>query len=179
MECLARVCPSELCLSFFALGCWLEVFVQFYRYYAPRKGNVNPPSIDLLGFFLVVSFSVIDRFSRGLQLLGDATEQLSLKLGQTLSGLLNASFGNAVEIIVAIAALLQGTVLCYPLVILARDGITNLTPISQMNSGSSKLRWVHVQCYHGRLIVTFFPSCSVLFSRTCSLFWGAHSWLVD
>jgi calcium/proton exchanger cax len=40
--------------------------------------------------------------------LGDATEQMSLKLGQTLSGLLNASFGNAVEIIVGVAALLQG-----------------------------------------------------------------------
>nr|VWO97935.1 PLA2 protein [Ganoderma boninense] len=41
-------------------------------------------------------------------MLGAATDQLSLKLGQTLSGLLNASFGNAVEIIVGIAALLQG-----------------------------------------------------------------------
>ncbi|PAV23831.1 Calcium proton exchanger [Pyrrhoderma noxium] len=41
------------------------------------------------------------------KLLGDATEQLSFKLGPTLSGLLNASFGNAVEIIVGIAALLQ------------------------------------------------------------------------
>ncbi|KAI0707773.1 calcium/proton exchanger [Earliella scabrosa] len=41
-------------------------------------------------------------------LLGTATEQLSLELGQTLSGLLNASFGNAVEIIVGVAALLQG-----------------------------------------------------------------------
>lgn len=42
------------------------------------------------------------------KLLGEATEQMSLKLGQTLSGLLNASFGNAVEIIVGVAALLQG-----------------------------------------------------------------------
>jgi Ca2+:H+ antiporter len=42
------------------------------------------------------------------KLLGDATEQLSVKLGPTLGGLLNASFGNAVEIIVGIAALLQG-----------------------------------------------------------------------
>lgn len=42
------------------------------------------------------------------QLLGDATDQLSVRLGQTLSGLLNASFGNAVEIIVGVAALLQG-----------------------------------------------------------------------
>ncbi|KAF8077723.1 Sodium/calcium exchanger protein-domain-containing protein [Lyophyllum atratum] len=42
------------------------------------------------------------------KLLGDATEQMSAKLGQTLAGLLNASFGNAVEIIVGVAALLQG-----------------------------------------------------------------------
>lgn len=34
---------------------------------------------------------------------------MSMKLGQTLAGLLNASFGNAVEIIVGVAALLHGT----------------------------------------------------------------------
>ncbi|PWO00466.1 putative VCX1-vacuolar Ca++/H+ exchanger [Tilletiopsis washingtonensis] len=42
------------------------------------------------------------------KLLGDATEQVSLKLGQTLGGLLNATFGNAVELIVGIVALTQG-----------------------------------------------------------------------
>lgn len=42
------------------------------------------------------------------KLLGETTDQLSVKLGQTLSGLLNASFGNAVEIIIGIAALLNG-----------------------------------------------------------------------
>lgn len=41
------------------------------------------------------------------KLLGDATEQLSMKLGQTVGGLLNATFGNAVELIVAIVALTQ------------------------------------------------------------------------
>lgn len=40
-------------------------------------------------------------------LLGEATEQSSLKLGQTLGGLLNATFGNAVELIVGIIALQQ------------------------------------------------------------------------
>ncbi|KAF8891240.1 Sodium/calcium exchanger protein-domain-containing protein [Infundibulicybe gibba] len=44
------------------------------------------------------------------KLLGDATEQMSAKLGETLAGLLNASFGNAVEIIVGVAALLQGQI---------------------------------------------------------------------
>ena len=55
------------------------------------------------------------------KLLGDATEQVSIPLGQTVGGLLNAtyvrpvavlwltcSFGNAVELIVAVVALLQG-----------------------------------------------------------------------
>ncbi|CAO1629713.1 unnamed protein product [Sympodiomycopsis kandeliae] len=42
------------------------------------------------------------------KLLGDATEQSALKLGPTLGGLLNATFGNAVELIVGIVALLQG-----------------------------------------------------------------------
>jgi len=41
------------------------------------------------------------------KLLGDATEQLSSSLGQTLAGLCNASFGNAVEIIVGVAALFR------------------------------------------------------------------------
>ncbi|KAL8284237.1 hypothetical protein RQP46_004986 [Phenoliferia psychrophenolica] len=41
-------------------------------------------------------------------LLGDATEQCSLKLGQTVGGLMNATFGNAVEAIVGIIALLKG-----------------------------------------------------------------------
>lgn len=41
-------------------------------------------------------------------LLGDATEQCSLKLGQTLGGLMNATFGNAVEAIVGILALIKG-----------------------------------------------------------------------
>ncbi|KAK9896636.1 calcium/proton exchanger [Cystobasidium minutum MCA 4210] len=40
-------------------------------------------------------------------LLGEATEQVSLRLGQTLGGLLNATFGNAVEAIVGIVALSQ------------------------------------------------------------------------
>ncbi|GAA5947467.1 hypothetical protein JCM3765_001691 [Sporobolomyces pararoseus] len=41
-------------------------------------------------------------------LLGEATEQCSLKVGQTLGGLLNATFGNAVELIVGILALIRG-----------------------------------------------------------------------
>ena len=42
------------------------------------------------------------------RLMGDATEVISHKLGSGLGGLMNASFGNAAELIIAIAALNEG-----------------------------------------------------------------------
>ena len=41
-----------------------------------------------------------------------ATEELAMRVGETLGGLLNASFGNATELIVAIIALVKGQVRC-------------------------------------------------------------------
>lgn len=41
-------------------------------------------------------------------LLSFATEELALEVGETLGGLLNASFGNAVELIVSVIALVKG-----------------------------------------------------------------------
>jgi Ca2+:H+ antiporter len=43
-------------------------------------------------------------------LMGEATEQLAERTGPTLGGLLNATFGNAAELIIAIAALRAGLV---------------------------------------------------------------------
>ncbi|KAL8990838.1 MAG: hypothetical protein Q9177_000604 [Variospora cf. flavescens] len=43
-------------------------------------------------------------------LLSFATEEISVKLGQTLGGLMNATFGNAVELIVSIVALKNGEI---------------------------------------------------------------------
>ena len=65
------------------------------------------PKCVQLGLIISV-FSRSERISP--QLLGDATEQMSLSLGQTLAGLLNATFGNAVEIIVGLVALFKGEV---------------------------------------------------------------------
>lgn len=53
----------------------------------------------------VISFCAIVPLA---SLLGDATEQCSLKLGGSVGGLLNATFGNAVEAIVGIIALMKG-----------------------------------------------------------------------
>lgn len=38
-------------------------------------------------------------------MLGEATETLALHVGETLGGLLNATFGNAVEMIMSVFAL--------------------------------------------------------------------------
>lgn len=43
-------------------------------------------------------------------MLGFATEEIALRTGETLGGLLNATFGNAVELIVAVIALIDNTV---------------------------------------------------------------------
>lgn len=41
-------------------------------------------------------------------LIGLATEELALRTGETVGGLLNATFGNAVELIISIVALKDG-----------------------------------------------------------------------
>lgn len=41
-------------------------------------------------------------------ILGEVTEDLALRFGQTIGGLLNATFGNVVEMILSIAALMKG-----------------------------------------------------------------------
>ena len=62
-------------------------------------GNVgwSPTAVFLLNFFAIIPLAALLSF---------ATEELSTKLGQTLGGLLNATFGNAVELIVSFLELL-------------------------------------------------------------------------
>jgi len=61
----------------------------------------NPTVVFILNFFAIVPLAAVLSF---------ATEEISMKLGQTLGGLLNATFGNAVELIVSIRAYEAGTV---------------------------------------------------------------------
>ena len=51
----------------------------------------NPTVVFILNFFAIMPLA---------SLLSFATEELSVPLGQTLGGLMNATFGNAVELIV-------------------------------------------------------------------------------
>lgn len=52
----------------------------------------NPTLVFVLNFFAIVPLAAVLSF---------ATEEISMKLGQTMGGLLNATFGNAVELIVS------------------------------------------------------------------------------
>lgn len=63
--------------------------------------NWNATAVFVLNFLAIIPLAA---------LLGFATEELSAKLGQTVGGLMNATFGNAVELIVSIVALLQGQI---------------------------------------------------------------------
>jgi Ca2+:H+ antiporter len=56
----------------------------------------NPTAVFVINFFAIIPLAAVLSF---------ATEEISLKLGETMGGLLNATFGNAVELIVSIIAL--------------------------------------------------------------------------
>jgi hypothetical protein len=80
-------CPSGRSCSLFELGCAPAFRIQFRCDHPPRQSAYYsvPESSSHR------DFSRLERISP--QLLGDATEQMSLSLGQTLAGLLNATFG--------------------------------------------------------------------------------------
>lgn len=63
--------------------------------------KINPTAVFILNFIAIVPLAALLSF---------ATEELSAKLGQTLGGLCNATFGNAVELIVSIVALKEGQI---------------------------------------------------------------------
>ncbi|KAG1906218.1 calcium proton exchanger [Suillus fuscotomentosus] len=93
--------PSwEESFKFFIFGTWLNILLVF----VPLSFISHNMDWDV-GLVFLFSFMAIVPLSK---LLGEATDQLSVKLGETMSGLLNASFGNAVEIIIGVAALLTG-----------------------------------------------------------------------
>lgn len=53
----------------------------------------DPTTVFILNFFAIVPLASVLSF---------ATEEISLRVGQTMGGLLNATFGNAVELIVSL-----------------------------------------------------------------------------
>ncbi|KAK2003454.1 calcium/proton exchanger [Colletotrichum falcatum] len=65
------------------------------------KLHWSPTAVFTINFFAIIPLAAVLSF---------ATEQISMKLGEALGGLLNATFGNAVELIVSIVALKEGQI---------------------------------------------------------------------
>ncbi|KAF7424414.1 hypothetical protein PC9H_009721 [Pleurotus ostreatus] len=79
---------------------WLNVLLVFI----PVSWALNFAMKDEHTLIFVFSFLAIIPLAK---LLAFATDELSMRVGQTLAGLLNATLGNAVELIVAILALVK------------------------------------------------------------------------
>lgn len=61
----------------------------------------SPTWVFILNFIAIIPLAALLSF---------ATEELAAKLGQTIGGLMNATFGNAIELIVSIVALRNGEI---------------------------------------------------------------------
>ncbi|KAL8293474.1 hypothetical protein RQP46_000175 [Phenoliferia psychrophenolica] len=78
---------------------WLNVLLVFIPVgWALHFVHVNDTIIFVTTFLAIIPLA---------KLLGFGTEEIALRVGQTLGGLLNATLGNAVELIVAIIALVK------------------------------------------------------------------------
>ncbi|KAI1267120.1 Calcium/proton exchanger [Xylariaceae sp. FL1019] len=63
--------------------------------------KLGGPAIFVVNFIAIIPLAA---------LLSEATEQIAMRTGETIGGLINATFGNAVELIVAVIALIDGQV---------------------------------------------------------------------
>ncbi|MCJ1402526.1 hypothetical protein MMC11_005746 [Xylographa trunciseda] len=64
--------------------------------------GISPVAVFVVNFIAIIPLAAM---------LSYATEEIALRTGETIGGLLNATFGNAVELIVSILALVQNQVL--------------------------------------------------------------------
>ena len=62
-------------------------------------------TVFILNFFAIIPLAAVLSF---------ATEEIAMRLGETLGGLLNATFGNAVELIVRLTPLSPRFILHHP-----------------------------------------------------------------
>ncbi|KAF9468145.1 calcium/proton exchanger [Collybia nuda] len=90
-------------LKAIVLVSWLNVLLVFIPiswalHFALPESNSKDTIVFVLTFLAIIPLA---------SLLAFATEELSLRVGQTIAGLLNATLGNAVELIVAIIALVK------------------------------------------------------------------------
>ncbi|KAF2451685.1 calcium/proton exchanger [Karstenula rhodostoma CBS 690.94] len=97
---LKKSIPVGQQIRYVVFGAWINVLlvmvpVGFGVYYTHK---INDIGVFLINFIAIIPLAAM---------LSNATEELAIRVGETLGGLLNASFGNAVELIVSVQALIK------------------------------------------------------------------------
>jgi Ca2+:H+ antiporter len=98
-KALKKKIPVGAQIRFVLFGAWINVLlvmvpVGFAVYYA----RLAPVPVFIINFIAIIPLAAM---------LSNATEELAIRVGETMGGLLNATFGNAVELIVSIQALIK------------------------------------------------------------------------
>ncbi|KAJ2747772.1 hypothetical protein GGI20_000242 [Coemansia sp. BCRC 34301] len=84
------------------LSSWINILLIL----VPVGIAAHPAKFPDIAVFIINFFAIIPL----AKILGYATEQLALHLGEAMGGLLNATFGNAIELLVGILALVKGQI---------------------------------------------------------------------
>jgi Ca2+:H+ antiporter len=104
----------------------------------------NPTAVFTINFLAIIPLAAILSF---------ATEEISMKLGETMGGLLNATFGNAVELIVStdlitnLCLKLQLLILVQVSIVALKDGQIEVVQASMLGSILSNLLLVMGMCF--------------------------------
>ncbi|OJD16291.1 calcium/proton exchanger [Emergomyces pasteurianus Ep9510] len=81
------------------LNSWINVLLVMVPVgIAVHHAHIDPIAVFVVNFIAIIPLAAM---------LSYATEEIALRTGETLGGLLNASFGNAVELIVSLLALFK------------------------------------------------------------------------
>jgi Ca2+:H+ antiporter len=97
-----RKIPVGAQIRYVIFGAWINVLlimvpVGFAVFYA----KIGPVPVFIINFVAIIPLAAM---------LSSATEELAIRVGETLGGLLNATFGNAVELIVSVQALIKNEI---------------------------------------------------------------------
>ncbi|KAJ4986312.1 calcium/proton exchanger [Stagonosporopsis vannaccii] len=97
-----RKIPVGQQLRFVLFGAWINVLLVFVPVgFAVFYAGLKPVPVFIINFIAIIPLAAM---------LSNATEELAIRVGETMGGLLNATFGNAVELIVSIQALVKNEI---------------------------------------------------------------------
>lgn len=99
---LKKKIPVGAQIKYVLFGAWINVLLVFVPVgFAVYYARLAPVPVFIINFIAIIPLAAM---------LSNATEELAIRVGETLGGLLNATFGNAVELIVSVQALIKNEI---------------------------------------------------------------------